>query len=373
FPVLRETFIAREIIELERRGIRVKVVALRSDAQETGAREKPAAEVLYPPFLSPAVLVDAFVEFARHPLSVLKSIFYIVFRLIRKPVRAVKFVALLPKILHLCRIFRRQNVFHIHAHWATVPTTCALFISRVTGIPFSFTAHAWDIHVRGNEYLLIEKIEAAKRVFTCTSYNRQRLIEMGSADKIELMYHGIEMDRYRFCEDKPEGLPLVLAGGSLTSQKGLADLVEALGLLNQQGVTFRAVIFGEGPERDDLERRIRSTGLSGSIKLIGTCHHDRVIELMQRAMVFVMPSKRAPGGFIDGLPNVVAEAMACGACVVASRFSGIPELVNDGENGILVEPGDRQAFATAIGSVLSGDDFRPRYIRNARKKVERMF
>jgi glycosyltransferase involved in cell wall biosynthesis len=271
------------------------------------------------------------------------------------------------------KYFREREVTHIHSHWATLPTTCALFISLVTKIPFSFSAHAWDIFVSGTEYLLKEKIERADRVFTCTQFNKDRLSEFGDADKIEVLYHGIEIDRYPFEAKAPPDSPLILAGGSLIPQKGLSDLVEALAIVRENDVSFRAGIFGDGPERRILESLIDEHRLGDVVELTGTLPHDDVIGLMQRASVFVMPSKLAAHGYTDGLPNVVAEAMACGVCVVATRYSGIPELVEDGADGLLVEPGDVAGLATSIERVLKDIGLWQALCVHARTKVESVF
>ena len=187
------------------------------------------------------------------------------------------------------------------------------------------------------------------------------------------MYHGIEIDRYGFEATKSLSPPLVLAGTSLVPQKGLDDVIAALAILRRNGVSFRAEIIGQGSQRKALESQIAAEGLKDIVELIGTRTHRDVIDLMRQAAVFVMASKRASGGFIDGLPNVVAEAMACGACVVGTRFSGIPELVDDGVDGLLVEPGDYGALAGAIGRVLGDSGLRETLSRNARGKVESTF
>ena len=373
FPVICETFIAREIIELERRGFEVLVVPLGTKPQPVAKDELPRAEVIRTPFLSPSVLAGAFLEFVRRPIAVLRYSTFIAVRLMRRPARLLKFLAVLPKTLYLMRLFREKNVVHIHSHWATVPTTCALFVSLMTRAPFSFAAHAWDIHVDGNELLLREKVERADRVFTCTKHNKLRLAEFGPEAKIEVMYHGIDIEGYEFEPANKLSPPLILAGTSLVPQKGFDDLISALAILHRDGVQFQAQILGRGVLRDALQSQISRLGLEDLVKLIGNRTHHDVKELMRQATVFVMPSKRAPRGFIDGLPNVIAEAMACGACVVATRFSGIPELVEDGVNGLLVEPGDHEALAGAIAKALENPATRSEMIARARAKVEEVF
>jgi len=323
--------------------------------------------------LSVPVVWGSLAEFARHPIAVARETAFITARLVRRPMRLLKFLAVLPKTLYLSSRLRKMDVAHIHSHWATVPTSCAMMISALLHKRFSFSAHAWDIYVTGNDVLLKEKIERAHRVFTCTRANQRRLSEFGPADKIEVMYHGIEMDRYAFEGEKPPSPPLILAGGSLVEQKGLGDFVDALAIVHQRGVAFRAQILGRGPLKSELESQIGSRGLNEIVELIGVRPHEDVIELMRQASVFVMPSKLAPRGFIDGLPNVVAEAMACGACVVGTRFSGIPELVEDRVCGLLVDPGDVVSLASAVETVLRDPELRSRLSSNAREKVVDVF
>lgn len=286
----------------------------------------------------------------------------------------MKFMAVLPKTLYLIEYLSRMKAEHLHAHWATVPTTCALFIHKVTGMSFSFSAHAWDIFVTGNELLLPEKIHAAERAFTCTRYNYQMLLSMGGTpDRVELMYHGLELSRYPYICPGPSSAPLIVAGGSLVPQKGLDYLIAALSQVARSGVEFRAKIIGEGSEWGKLNGMVKRYGLEPKIEFIGTVPHREVVSLLGEADMFIMPSISAKNRFFDGLPNVVAEAMACGAAVIASRLSGIPELLEDGIDGMLIPPEDPEAIASAIADLAAHPDRLRELTRNARERVTRQF
>jgi colanic acid/amylovoran biosynthesis glycosyltransferase len=375
FPVLTQTFVSREIIEMERRGVTIDIISLKNNPQSVGKEEMPNARILYfPYFFSLRVWWFALLTLFKHHVRVVAAKCFIVSRLRRRPLRILKFMAVLPKTLFLIEYLSRARAGHLHAHWATVPTTCALFIHRVTGMSFSFSAHAWDIFVAGNELLLPEKLAAAERVFTCTRYNHGALVSLGGKpETVQLMYHGFEPSRYPYCEPGVSDVPLIVAGGSLVPQKGLDYLVTALSHLDRDGVRFRALIFGEGSERARLDAMVKQFGLESKIDFIGILPHREVVTLLGSADMFVMPSISAKNRFIDGLPNVVAEAMACGAVVIASRLSGIPELIEDGVEGKLVPSEDSEAIAEALKELAAHPDRMRDIARCARARVEAQF
>lgn len=374
FPVITQTFVSREIRELERRGIEVLIVSLRNDPQPMEDSELPCAPVWYLPFFFSRRLWSAtlgvLVRYRCRPLVEMVSV---AARLARRPMRAAKFLAVFPKSLLLIKLLEEEGSFHLHAHWATVPTTCAYFIHRVTGWRFSFSAHAWDIFVTGNEILLPEKIRAADRVFTCTAYNQRYLERIGGKGKITLAYHGLDLSRYSFCPPGGSSPPLIVAGGSLVAQKGLGVLLHALSLLRDRGREFRCVVLGEGPERPALETLRRHLRLEDEVSFPGFVPHRQVARLLVDADVFVMSSVQARGGFIDGLPNVVPEAMAAGAVVVASTISGIPEIIEDGQSGLLVTPGDAKELAEAMEYILSDRRLAQTLATRARQRVIERF
>ena len=144
-------------------------------------------------------------------------------------------------------------------------------------------------------------------------------------------------------------------------------------MVRSRGALFKAIIFGEGPEQRPLEQLVREENLTGDVELCGRLPHRDVVEFMRRAAFFVMPARRADGNIFDGLPNVLIEAMACGSVVIGSRFSGIPEIIDDGTTGFLVEPEDVDALADAIERGFGDPTLCARLARNAREVVETRF
>jgi glycosyltransferase involved in cell wall biosynthesis len=375
FPVLRETFISREIIELEKQGMKILVVSLKNTPQEVGREELPQAPILYLPFLfSIRMLAGILRTLVQSPIAVVRTSLRILWAFKSKPSRALKFLAIMPKSLYLVQIFKKENVCHLHAHFAAVPATCAYFISKISGLPFSFTAHAWDIYVKGTDLLLREKMQAADRVITISDYNRKYLLSFGVDDeKVEVFYQGIELERYPYVEAEPRKIPILVAGGGLEAKKGIDVFIRALGVLLKNGVRFEAKIFGDGEEKENLMQLASSLNLQREISFVGSMPHREVIRLFQQADIFVMPAVRAKNGSIDGLPNVLAEAMACGATVAASDFSGIPELVRKGEDGILFPAGNADKLADALTKLCGNPETRKSLSRSARRRVEDFF
>ncbi|MBM4079327.1 MAG: colanic acid biosynthesis glycosyltransferase WcaL, partial [Planctomycetes bacterium] len=150
-------------------------------------------------------------------------------------------------------------------------------------------------------------------------------------------------------------------------------LVRACALLRDQGRKFRCQIVGEGEERGRLEALIADLRLQEAVELVGALPHDEVVKRLDAATVFVMPSVIASDGDRDGLPNVLLEALAMEVPSVASNVSAIPELIRDGETGLLVPPRDERMLAARIGELLDSPALRQKLAANGRREVEQRF
>ena len=252
-----------------------------------------------------------------------------------------------------------------------------MLASMLTGIPFSFTAHAYDIysndvdleHLRG-------KIEQAKFVVTVSGYNRDFLVRrLGTpaADKVCALHNGVDLQRFSPDPGVKRDDGLVLAVGRLIEKKGFSSLIEACHTLLDRGHRFRCEIVGDGELRGCLEQQVRDLRLTGIVKLVGSRSQEELLTYYRRATVVVLPAVVAGNGDRDALPTVLLEAMACGAPVVASRLTGIPEIVDSGLNGLLVESGDTDGLGRAIDRLLVAPDLREQFGISARAKAERCF
>jgi glycosyltransferase involved in cell wall biosynthesis len=242
---------------------------------------------------------------------------------------------------------RRRGVEHVHAHWATMPALAAYFMRRIEGLPYSLSAHAWDIYAERT--LLREKMLAAEFVVTCTAANRETLVELGvPREKVHVSYHGLDFGALPTPRFDRTGPMRLLAVGRLVEQKGFAFLIEAAAELRRRGHALELRIIGEGPVRGALEERLTARGLEDAARLPGQLPQREVFEAYRWASCFVAPSVIASDGDRDGIPNVVLEAMSQGVPVVSTAVSGIPEVVRPGETGWLAPPGDAEALADAI-------------------------
>lgn len=275
--------------------------------------------------------------------------------------------------VYYAKVIKRLQVKHIHAHFAWAATDIARIISRLTGIPFSFTAHQSDIHWLPEK--LNEKIDEAKFVLTCTKGNREYLVHKygGEVDaKIFTVYHGADIEKFLPEVGEDEKEIDILSIGNLIKVKGFEYLVKACAFLKDNNSFRKCVIVGNGEEKCNLESSIDDLNLRGKIEIWNPVSHDEVINLYKKAKIFALPVTVIDGA-PHGIPNVLAEAMAMELAVVTSNISHIYELVENGKDGILVEDKDPEALAGAIDKLLSNKELRFSLGVNARKKITENF
>lgn len=374
FPCWSETFIVREIRALLTRGVDVRILSLRhpfeelvqSDAQELEGR------ALYPPGFARALL-KVVLQVVRRPRASLVPLFQILSGLRTRPVSLAKTLVVWWRALAMADVVSETGAKLIHAHWATYPSTAAMILSRLLGIPFSFTTHAHDMFLE--DHLLRQKLERCLFVVTISEFNRRFLADRygeRAVARLRVIHCGLPLHEFAYAPDgREEGT--LLAVGRLDEVKGFEYLVEACGLLRDRGVDFRCEIVGEGELRERLVARLASLNLSSRVRLLGAQGQEQVRERLHRASVFVLPSVVAADGNMDGIPVALMEAMAVGLPVVTTRVSGIPELVRSGENGLLAAPADAAGLADLVASLLEDRGLRERLAAQARRTIEEEF
>jgi glycosyltransferase involved in cell wall biosynthesis len=273
----------------------------------------------------------------------------------------------------LARRFRQERIEHIHAPWACGPATAAWAASRLTGIPFSFTARAWDIHPPDG--LLETKIREAALVRSETGYNAQYLASRYCVDleRFHVTRNGAPLTG---CPEAPVALRppyRLLAVGRLVPKKGFDVLIRACAVLRGQGFDFRLVLAGDGPQRRALEALSDRLGLRERVRFLGFLPHERVTGLYARADLFLAPSVVDRTGDRDGIPTVILEALLHRLPVIAARVSGIPELIEDGVTGRLVPPGDPEALARAVARMAADRESALAMAARGRDRVREQF
>jgi colanic acid/amylovoran biosynthesis glycosyltransferase len=374
----RSTFIVREIEELAARGWVITVVSLRRPVFAPGStRADLPYTVKYDSFWAANVIAAAVAAFASERRAIGQYVRLIASSFGMDLPLLARNLSVIPKACLYADVARRAGCRHIHAHWATVSTSAAMLISRVSGVPFSFTGHAWDIFC--DTRLLAEKADAARFVLTCTAYNRRHLIEAARMDskKVHVLYHGLRIPSRAENRVESSQRPLeLLTVGRWSEKKGFLELIEALAIVRDEGVPFRLkIIAGEGSA--PYERRVRQTiaarNLSEWVRTSGWLPGDRIEAAMRASDLFVLPCVQPANGAMDGIPNVLIEALSVGLPVVATRLSGIPELIRHGETGLLVNERDpRDLAATLVWCATHMAEMR-RLAAQGRRLVERTF
>lgn len=376
FPRLSETFILHEMLALEARGMQLRVFAIQDpdEAMVHPEVRRLAARVTY----LPRATLSGFAQ-------LLRSHFWLLRRDRRRYIGALRLALTrsspLVGLRHLLRAgwlareLAHEDVGHLHAHFAHGPAATAQFVHALTGLPYSFTAHAKDIYTTPS-IRLQERLREARFVVTCTGHNHHylaSLVDTATSTHIHRIYHGVDVRRFHPLPHLPQDPPMVLAVGRLVEKKGLTYLIDACAVLRGQGVPFQCLLVGGGPLRDQLLAHIVALGLEDSVTLLGARTQKELVEIYRQATVFALPCVVLENGDRDGIPNVLVEAMSMGLPVVSTRISGIPELVDHERNGLLVPPRDAPALAEALRVLLADEAWRSRLGTEAHRTIAERF
>jgi colanic acid/amylovoran biosynthesis glycosyltransferase len=322
FPKLSETFIAQELVSLERRGIDVQILSLR----------RPT-EVIQHKFIQRARLVE------------------------RTEYDADEFREAL-------RLFRPQV---LHAHFATEATAAARRLADDFDLPFTFTAHGYDIYRRPPDDFATRAAVAAA-VITVSQANARYISQAFGVpyDHIQVIPCGVDTRRFSPNGNRAEP-PHIVCVARLVPVKNLALLLEACSTLRTRRSHFRCIIIGDGPCRAELTAMRQRLDLDNLVEFYGPADQGDVIACWQRAAIGVLTSDR------EGMPVSLTEAAACGVPVVATAVGGVPELVEHEGTGLLVQPGDACSLANALERLLGDQELRKRMGRAARRRTVRWF
>jgi glycosyltransferase involved in cell wall biosynthesis len=379
FPKLTETFVLNEILEVERLGVDVSIwpmLRVHDQVLHPGAAEL-AARAHYLPLAGLSFLGSHAHFLRRRPRAYLSSLAQLIRDNAAKPRFLLGALLLFPKIVHLARLMADEGIDHVHCHFARHPALAGLIIHRLVDIPYSFTAHGSDVHV--DRRMLCRKLAEAEFAITISEFNRSVIeAECGATPRARLRTLHVGVDTAAFARNGtgraslPERLRVVCVG-TLHEVKGQIHLVRACAALRDMGVDVESRLVGRGPDERLLRREIGRLGLADRVMLVGPLARDDVIAELHAADVLVAPSVISARGQREGIQAVLMEAMSCGLAVVASRLSGIPELVEDGVNGLLVTPGSAAELAAALARLAADPELRRRLGEAGRQTVEHDF
>jgi glycosyltransferase involved in cell wall biosynthesis len=347
YPAVSHTFILREVEALRRLGLTVHTASVHRTGPEhqRGPSEKEAARTTFY-LLEAAKSVGPLIAAQAPALTAPGRYFGTLARAWR--LRAPGMRAALYQLFYfaeatiLARHLRAEGVAHLHNHFAGPSASVSMLAARLAGIGYSFTLHGPADLAEPARWRLGEKIAGARFVACISHYARsQAMLLSDPADwkKLKIIHCGVEPELYtrRDTADDKGPLHLVFVG-RLAPVKGLRVLVEALAARN--GGDVRLTVVGDGPERAALEAM--AAPLGEKVRFTGFRSQEEVAAILATAHGFILPS------FAEGVPVVLMEALAAGLPVIATRITGVPELVEDGVSGFLVTPGDPAALRDAI-------------------------
>ncbi|HVF40852.1 MAG TPA: glycosyltransferase [Gemmatimonadaceae bacterium] len=369
FPVLSETFILNEILALEAMGVTVEIFSLaptRDPRFHDGLCRLKANVHYLPTPAEPRALLRIAKRFAaRNPKRYRRQLIKVIAT--RRPKLLWRFV----QASWVADRARRTGVRHLHAHFANRSATVAQQAAKLLGVPFSFTAHAFDIYRGADHAVIARKMADSKFTVTVSEFNVRFLDSLmnGKRGRVELVRNGIDMSRFMPAPRVPMTPFRILTVARLVEKKGIPVLVEACRVLRDRGHKFRCDIIGKGALRAELERNIRANELGSMVRLLGPLPQQEIIRRYQVAHVVALPCIVAADGNRDGLPVSIVEAMACGLPVISTPVTGIPEVIQDGCNGLLVPEGDAVALADALERMMTDDELYARLRSSARASV----
>jgi colanic acid/amylovoran biosynthesis glycosyltransferase len=370
FPRFSETFILNELLELERQGVTVRIFSLREpdDGIVHGEVGLVRGDVSYIRWRRLLTVARAHAHVFRRSSARYAKTLLLVLR--RRRFASLKHFL---KAGVIADYVQREGIGHIHAHFASSAASVALDVHRLTGVPYSVTAHAKDIYRHDLDIdHLRTKLDEARFAVTVSDYNRDHLARLGARNVIRI-YNGIDLRRFGPNGGAPDEPPLVLGVGRLVEKKGFDVLIRACQLLRVDGVRFRCLIVGKGELADDLQTLISAVDLKQHVELAGPLPREKLLELFLRASVVAAPCVVGSDGNRDGLPTVLTEALALKVPVVATPVTGIPELVEDGRTGVIVPERDSAALAAAIRRLIEEPETAQRLAEAGRARVERDF
>jgi len=379
FPELHETFILRELVALERHGVDFQIYSLQHPRDPITMDEAIALsrdKTSYAKLISLTTVLAFLKAFIRHPIRLLGSIMKLVWWGRDRPVEVIKNLAILPLTLHFYELGQSHGITHWHGHWANIPTSACWFLSRIYNVTWSAAIHGEDIFTKNR--FLSKKLDDAEFSVVCSGYfcnHLQTELGLKTPSDVHLNYHGLdprvtERAAARAFNSRESGAPLkLLSIGRLVPTKGHDVLINACAKLRDEGLAFTLQIVGSGPIEADLRALIASHQLEEQVELHGGMAFADVLTKLEAADVFCLAPRMIPGQAPDGIPNVIAEAMALRVPVVSTEVSAIPELIESGVSGILVPVDDVGGFAAALTQLSENPAFAKTISDQAARKV----
>ncbi len=370
-----ETFILTEIMAIKKAGEDFLVVPRDTAAKVFHKEAEDIAKyAMCAPLLSVAICPALLRFIATQPLTFIAILNRVILKA-RNIKIAMKNLIVLPKSIYLSYVLEKADVSHIHCHWASTTSTMAYIISLITKIPWSFTAHRWDITENN---LLSIKCRTAAFIRTISQSGRDEMLQIikdGSlAHKVSVMHMGVFMPESHTTTRDISNVFTILCPANLVLVKGHKYLIEACRILKNRGRRIKCLIAGDGPLQDELKAYVKELDLTDMVEFAGRLAHETILSLYEQQEVHavILPSIQTADGEKEGIPVALVEAMAYSIPVISTKTGSIPELIGDG-SGIMVEEKDAMAIAFAIEKLSVTADYYAAVAKRGRNKVEKEF
>jgi colanic acid/amylovoran biosynthesis glycosyltransferase len=353
FPTLA-SFLENEVRRLHEHGVRVQVATLRRASRAYQPEHAPLVALTCEvgSLLDPRAWWALLAWTVRRPHVLVPGVIRVLWASRGSLYALGGHLAYLPAAARVATLAEAGGFDRIHGAWAHFPASVAWLAARLTDRRFSMAGHAGSDLYRTQAFLA-EKVAAADFVLTCVRRNAEMLRGLcGDGASVICSYHGVEAGRFDGAGRAPSREPLLLAVGRLAATKGFDTAIRALTVLGTRGLRPRLVLVGDGPDRAALERLAAAGGVLGQVEFRGTVGQADLLPLYREAWLLLAPSRALANGRVDGIPNVIVEALAMGLPCVGTRAGGIEEVVVAGVNGVLVAADDPAALAGAVEPLL---------------------
>jgi len=360
FPKLSETFILNEILELIRRGHDVYIFSLFNSKENIVQPEVEEYRVLERTYYPPSYH-KLCIELARFD----RLLFY------RNRRKINKFYCI-AVARHFSKIAEKLGLDVLHAHFANEPTFTAMLMSKLTEIPFTFTAHAFDIFVDPDVKALKERMENASAIIAISEYNKKYLQSIYNNKRIFVVRACPNLEKLNKIKRVPEQFR-ILTVGRLVEKKGIKYGILAMREVVKEFPEVQYIIVGSGPQSAELKKLTKSLGLENNVRFLGAVDGRTLMKEFSKAAVFILPCVKAKNGDMDGIPVALMEAMFLQIPVISTNISGIPELIENGKEGFLVEPENVNQLANILKILLKDKNLRKKLGENGKKKIEKEF
>lgn len=371
FPKVSETFVLDEMINLERRGAHLEVAPLIHQIEDAkhpeAVRYEEHAHYCRP--WEPKVLAANLRCLVRRPARYLSTMWLLFTGMARSPGVLARSVAAFIQGVYFAEVARSTGAVHLHAQWATHSTTAMWVVSRLTGIPYSFTTHGADSLV--DTTFLARKLRDAEFVVAISNYLRTCLLEIepSVSEKVHMLRLGIDLSRFHPDRRHPRERFTIVNVARLNKMKGHVYLLDALVALGKRGYDIDLRLVGGGEMQDQVLEMVRERGLNDRVTVLGNQPREVVVEEIHSAHLHVLTSIVLPNGETEGLPIALVESMAAGVPSIASGVAGVAELIEDGVSGIVLTPGNTDDVIEAIARLHDDPELAAAISRAGRERV----